>query len=108
MGLDIRNSAAAQLPGAVLDLASYTFEQLRRDGEFILYRGHPAESSKASILLVTTLAQPSPTALRGMWHEYALRNDIGPDCAVLPLAVEQLNGRSALVLEDPGGMPLDQ
>ena len=107
MELDLRKRAAGELQ-VVLDLASYTFKELRRDGELILYRGHPANPSHTSVLIVTTLAEPSPAALRSIQHEYALRNEVGPHCAVLPLAVERLNGHSALVLEDPGGIPLDQ
>jgi hypothetical protein len=51
MELDTRNSAATKLQGAVLDLASYTLKQLRRDGEFILYRGHPAPQPLSAIVM---------------------------------------------------------
>ena len=110
MNLDIRNSTQAQLETGALDLASHKLEPLGGDGELALYRAHPAESSKSSpsMLVVVPLTQPSPAALRRMRHEYALRDQLDGASAVRPLALAQLEGRSALVLEDPGGMPLDR
>ena len=108
MNLDI-NSTQAQLETGALDLASHKLEPLGGDGELALYRAHPAESSKSSpsMLVVVPLTQPSPAALRRMRHEYALRDQLDGASAVRPLALAQLEGRSALVLEDPG-MPLDR
>ena len=99
MNLDI-NSTQAQLETGALDLASHKLEPLGGDGELALYRAHPAESSKSSpsMLVVVPLTQPSPAALRRMRHEYALRDQLDGASAVRPLALAQLEGRSALVL----------
>jgi len=41
-------------------------------------------------------------------HEYSLRVELDPAWAVLPVELTQRGGRTVLVLEDPGGEPLDQ
>ena len=41
-------------------------------------------------------------------HEHSLRDDVDPAWALRPLALTTLEGRPALVLEDPGGEPLLQ
>jgi predicted ATPase len=43
-----------------------------------------------------------------MEHEYSLRAKLDPAWAVRPLALAEHQGRPALVLEDPGGEPLDR
>src|SRR5262249_21002081 len=46
--------------------------------------------------------------LRRMEHEYALRAELDPGWAARPLALAPHQGRTMLVLEDPGGEPLDR
>jgi len=43
-----------------------------------------------------------------MEHEYSLRAELDRSWAVRPLALSQLNGQMMLVLENPGGEPLDR
>src|SRR5580693_923796 len=43
-----------------------------------------------------------------MEHEYSLRAELDLSWAVRPLALSQLNGQTMLVLENPGGEPLDR
>jgi PAS domain S-box-containing protein len=95
---------------SVLDLASYKLEALGGDGELGLYRAHRADTSKSSksVLIVVPFKEPSAAALRRMRDEYAVRDALDGAGAVRALAPAQLEGRSALVLEDPGGMPLDR
>src|SRR5919197_5989834 len=95
-----------------MELAAYTLETLRTDGEFILYRGRHRRQTGAtppSILVVTPVAErPALGSLRGMEHEYALRAELDPGWAVRPLALAPHQGRTVLVLTDPGGEPLDR
>jgi serine/threonine protein kinase len=49
---------------------------------------------------------PAPASLRRLEHEYALRATLDPAWAVRPLALAPYQGRTLLVLEDPGGEPL--
>ena len=90
------------------ELSSFTLESLRKDAEFVLYRGQ-RETEPSHILVVAPLSkQPAQGTLRRLEHEYALRIRLDPACAVVPLALVRDNGRIMLVLEDPGGEPLDR
>src|SRR5215831_14696598 len=95
-----------------MELSEYLLETLRQDGELILYRGRhrrPGEADPPTILLVTPLAErPAPASLRRMEQEYALRAELDPGWAAQQLALVSQNGRTVLVLADPGGEPLDR
>ena len=95
-----------------MDLSEYTFETLRRDGEFIVYRGHrrrQTDASPPSVLAITpVLERPALASLRRMEHEYSLKAELDPAWAVRPLALASHEGRTMLVLADPGGEPLDR
>src|SRR4029077_2585126 len=43
-----------------------------------------------------------------MEHEFSRREDLHPEWAVQPLALVEYDGRPMLVLDDPGGEPLDR
>jgi hypothetical protein len=96
----------------VMELSEYTFETLRKDGEFIVYRGHhrrQTDASPPSILVMTPVSErPARGSLRRMEHEYSLRAELDPGWAVRPLALAPHKGRTMLVLTDPGGEPLDR
>ena len=81
---------------ARLELSEYHLERLRKDEEFLLYRGQPRRQTDArlpSVLVVAPVAEhPAPTSLRRMEHEYALRAELNSE-------------RTILVLEDQGGKP---
>src|ERR1700737_12643 len=95
----------------VPDLARYTLQPLQRGVEFEPFRGcygGLGEGSRPSILVRAPVADPpSPASLRKMQEEYALRSELEPAYVVRSLAFAQVHGRPVLVLEDPGGMPLD-
>jgi serine/threonine protein kinase len=92
----------------MIEISSYTLESLRKDAEFVLYRGQ-RETEPRQILIVAPLSkQPTQGTLRRLEHEYALRTRLDPAWAVLPLALVRDNGRTVLVLEDPGGEPLNR
>src|SRR4029077_7785866 len=95
-----------------MELSEYTFETLRTDGEFIVYRGHhrlQTDASPPSILLMTPVSErPALGSLRRMEHEYSLGAELDPGWALRPLALAPHKGRTMLVLTDPGGEPLDR
>jgi PAS domain S-box-containing protein len=95
----------------VIDPAEYTLETLCQDGEFILYRGlrkNQRDASPSSILVSTPVTErPAPGTLRKIEHAFSLKAELDPRWAVRPLALTQHQGRSMLLLEDPGGEPLD-
>jgi PAS domain S-box-containing protein len=52
--------------------------------------------------------QESPQSLRRLEHEYSLEAELDEAWAAKPLAVTRHEGRTFLILEDPGGEPLDR
>src|SRR5258708_24736608 len=95
-----------------MDLSDYAFEAIHSDGDFVLSRGRErtsATSHRRSILVKTARSeQPRPGTVRTMEHEFSLRADLDSTWAIRPLELMQYKGRTILVLEDPGGEPLDQ
>ena len=85
------------------ELSSYVFSPLR-EGDIALYRGSGA--GLAPILLVAA-DDTSLGCIERIENEYALRAELDADWAARPVALTHVNGRMALVLEDPGGAPLD-
>jgi len=97
--------------GAVPELVGGTRERLREDGEFVLYRNQRRTSIGGAVHSVLVVApvweHAAPRSLRRMEHEYSLREELDTAWAVRPVALAQHHGRPVLVLEDPGGEPLD-
>src|SRR5258708_4494122 len=97
-----------RLKTAMTEISSYTLESLRKDAEFVLYRGQ-REVEPSRILVIAPLSkQPAQGTLKRLEHEYALRVRLDRAWAVLPLALVRDNWRTVLVLEDPGGEPLSR
>src|SRR3984893_7514977 len=86
------------------ELSGYVFSP-RREGYIALYRG--AGNGLTPILLVAA-KETSPGCVEGLEHEYALKSELDADWAARPVALTHYTGRMTLVLEDPGGAPLDQ
>ena len=91
----------------MFELSTYCFKTLREDGEFVLCRGR-RDSDGASLLAVQPVSEhPSVASLEQLDHEYSLKEELDPHWAARPLALERHDGRMMLLLEDPGGEPLD-
>jgi serine/threonine protein kinase len=94
----------------MLDLADYTLEPLREDGQVILYRAvhaSPADAVARSVLVVRPAGEyVSPATLARLEHEYSLASELDPRWAVRPVKLERYRGRAVLVLENAGGEPL--
>jgi hypothetical protein len=81
------------------------------DGERVFCRGWclDANGSRIAMLGVLPAAEhPTPASLERIAHEYSLKDALDPAWAARPLALSQERGRPMLVLEDPGGEPLDR
>jgi PAS domain S-box-containing protein len=92
-----------------VEISAYTRKCLREDEEFILYRARPREAESPSVLLLVPASiRPALESLKKIEHEYSFRDELDVTWAVRPLALLQCNGQKALVLEDPGGEPLDR
>jgi hypothetical protein len=72
----------------VTELSAYTLSPLR-EGPFTLSRGL-GDGLSPSLLVAPAGEYPSPTSLRWLEHEYALRSDLDGDWAARP--VELLRG----------------
>src|ERR1700745_3759143 len=92
---------------SMTELSEYVLEAIREDSDFTLYRGK--QHGNPSPVLVVALApeQPSPQSLRRLEHEYSLAAEVDPAWGAKPLALARHEGRTTLVLKDPGGEPLD-
>jgi PAS domain S-box-containing protein len=85
------------------ELAGYAFAPLR-EGDIALHRGY----NGLSPILLAAADEISIDCVERLEHEYALRGELDADWAARPVALTHYNGRTALVLEDPGGEPLDR
>src|SRR6266511_415559 len=82
---------------------------LSDDGERVLCRGWRSEDSASARLAVFPAAEhPAPASLDRLAHEYGLREELESDWAVRPLDLICERDGTVLVLEDPGGQPLDR
>src|SRR6202158_2991796 len=88
----------------VNELCSYVFSPLR-EGDIALYRG--SGNGLAPILLVAA-EDTSLGCVERLEHEYSLKAELDVDWAARPAALTHDNGRMTLVLEDPGGAPVDR
>src|ERR1700741_364399 len=86
------------------ELSGYVFSPLR-EGDIALHRG--SGNGLAPILLVAA-DDSSPGCVELLEHEYALKAELDADWAARAVALTHDNGRMTLVLEDPGGTPLDR
>ena len=86
------------------DLLGYVFSPLR-EGDIALHRG--SGNGLAPILLVIA-EKTSAGCVERLEHEYALKAELDAEWAARPVALTHYNDRMTLVLEDPGGTPLDR
>src|SRR5271170_1145582 len=79
----------------------------RREGDLTFHRS--SGDGAGPILIVTPAADyPTREAVRRLEHEFELRAALDASWAARPVALAPRSGRMALVLEDPGGEPLDR
>jgi predicted ATPase/signal transduction histidine kinase len=90
------------------ELTSFILERLCGDGEFVLFRGK-RDSDLAQVLVVSpALEQPVPETIARLQHAYSLAGQLDPTWAARPLELVHHEGRPALLVEDPGGDPLER
>ena len=84
---------------------------LWEDGERIFCRGWRADGDgdRSAVLVALPAAEhPSPSILERLAHEYGLKDELDGAWAVRPLELGRDLNRTILVLEDPGGEPLER
>jgi PAS domain S-box-containing protein len=86
----------------------YLLEPLREGPEFTLYRGRQHDNPSPVLIIAPATEQPSPQVLRRLEHEHSLVAALDPAWAAMPVALTRHEGRTVLILKDPGGEPLDR
>src|SRR5690349_16204939 len=88
--------------------SAYVLASLRKGAEFTLYRGRQHGNPSPVLAIALTAEHPSPQSLQRLEHEYSLAAELDPAWAAKPLALTVHEGRTLLILKDPGGELLDQ
>jgi hypothetical protein len=61
------------------------------------------------VLVLSPVAEhPSPESVKRLEHAYSFKEELDPAWAARPIDLARHRDRIVLVLEDPGGKPLDQ
>ncbi len=93
---------------AVIELSTYALEVLRKDEDFVLYRGR-SQGDGCPILVLSPVAEhPTSECLKRLEHECSFRGALDPAWSARPIALARDSDRIVLEFEDPGGVPLDQ
>ncbi len=88
-----------------------TVEILSADDQRVFCRAWrvDAERTGKTVLAILPAAEePFPATLDRLAHEYELKDQLNEVWAVRPLQFEHERGRTVLVLDDPGGEPLER
>jgi hypothetical protein len=71
----------------VIELSQYVFAALRKDEEFILYRGRSNDDASQVLALSPAVQRPTLERLKRLEHAYSLRQELDPTWAVRPIAI---------------------
>src|SRR5580658_3313905 len=88
--------------------SEYVLEPIRDSAEFTLYRARQRGNPSPLLVVAAAAEQPLPQSLQRLEHEYSLAAQLEPAWAAKPLALTRHEGRTILVLADPGGESLDR
>ncbi|MGY8668384.1 AAA family ATPase [Bradyrhizobium sp. UFLA05-109] len=91
-------------------IADSSFHVAWRDGERVFCRGWHKGSDGSLVALLAVQASsehPHPAIIERLAHEYAWKDELDRAWAVRPLDLLHEGGRTVLLLEDPGGEPLE-
>src|SRR5580698_1711581 len=88
--------------------SEYVLEPIRNRAEFTLYRGRQRDNPMPLLAVAPTTEPPSPQSLRRLEHEHSVAAELDAAWAAMPLALTRHEGRTILILADPGGEPLDR
>jgi len=90
------------------ELSDYVLEPLREGADFTLFCGRRRGDRTPVLGVALAGQQPSSEGLRRLEHEYSLAPELDPGWAAKPLALTRHEGRTLLILSDPGGEPMDR
>ena len=90
------------------ELANFTLQRLWEDGELVLFRGKRDADLARALVLTPALEQPAPETIARLQHAYSFAGKLDPAWAAQPLELVHHEGQLALLMEDPGGEPLER
>jgi serine/threonine protein kinase len=90
------------------DLSTYSLKQLHKDAGLVLCRGRRKDGAGQVLVSLPDAESPARGVLRRLEREYRLKAELDSGWAIRPVELLRGKGQIALVLEDPGGEPLDQ
>lgn len=105
------NPSLQASPSVLFPDRDAALQLLWQDGERVLWRGwRPASGDRQPPLLAVSLVadDPARSSLERLAHEFALREELGADWAVRPVDLVRNGTKPVLLLEDPGGEPLER
>jgi len=88
-----------------------SFEVLWKDGDRVFCKGRHEGTDgdwRAILTVVPAAGQSTPGSLNRLIHEYDLKDELDEAWAVRPLALVRERGQTMLVLNDPGGEPIER
>jgi hypothetical protein len=89
------------------ELSAYVLEPIRGGPDFTLYRGRQHGNQSRVLAVALAGEHPSPQSLRRLEHHCSLAAELDSAWAAKPLALTRHEGRTILILMNPGGKPLD-
>jgi PAS domain S-box-containing protein len=86
-----------------------SLQVLWEDGERVFCRGKSRGDDTTPVLAVLPATEhPAPAVLARLAHEFELRDELDAAWAARPLEFAREQGKTMLLLQDPGGEPLDR
>src|SRR3984885_11098798 len=87
--------------------SEFVLEQIREGPDVTVSRGRQRGSPTPVLAVAPAAERPSPQSLRRLEHENTLAAELDAAWAAKPLALPRHQGKTVLILKDPGGEPLD-
>lgn len=84
-------------------LQTHIVGTLWEDEEFVLSRRPRADEQSSYLVSTPSSPQPADETVARLNRAYGLRDELDSAWAARPVALERREGRSALLMEDPGG-----
>src|SRR5712672_1668730 len=92
---------------SITEPSEYVLVPVREGPDLTLYRGRQRGNAAPVLAIAPSAEHPSPQSLRRLEHEYSLAAELDSAWGAKPLALTRHEGRTILILTDPGGEPLD-
>ena len=86
-----------------------SLQVLWEDGERVFCRANShGDDTTLTLAVLPAVKHPAPAVLDRLAHEYELRDELDAAWAARPLKLVREQGQAMLLLQDPGGEPLDR